>query len=265
MPPPPETELSKMYARWTLDCVVDVAAAIAHDSAKRPRQYRAVPAAAAGGLDAIVRVLSNFRSKLGSDSSWPNGAQRAALYSGCLGTSDGKPGDKSAPFHQMAAAVRDAAVAYCERVVDAGEGMLKQAFIEAATAFGAYLGTMVGSAVAESHRQTEEVFNNAVRVLKTQEIAQAFGLPHVAEANWPTVGARNGDGAALVEEISRALQPSAGPPITQQQFSVMQRIAHQGASTIAGIQDNRHTVDATFKEVVQSAYTWATALRALGK
>ena len=32
--------LSDMYARWTLDCVVEVAYAIALDFANRPRHYR---------------------------------------------------------------------------------------------------------------------------------------------------------------------------------------------------------------------------------
>jgi hypothetical protein len=176
-------------------------------------------------------------------------------------------GDTTTPFHQTAVAVRTAAIAYSERVYDTGEAMLRQAFIDAARQFEAYLLTLSGGVVDRARHDTEPIFRHSIRVLTNREVAQAFGLPAAPPEAWPLPekitdhNYFNGDGAYLMEEVSRVLQ-SPDALITQQQFVALQRAAVSGARTIQRVLQGDHGGK---KEIVQDligvAYTWATALR----
>jgi hypothetical protein len=257
--------ISSMYGRWTLDCVIEAALAVAHDYVKRYRHYRDVT----GG---VPDILSSFRSRTGSDPDWPNVAQRSAIYTPLLGGSDAKPGgDRTSTFQQSAATLREAAVAYSERVFDTGEPMLRQAFVDAARNFQAYLSTVNGGVVQDGNDRTTAIFDNAKQVLATAEVAKAFGLPPAPARDWPLAGVLSGDGAYLIEEIARSLQPAGVGPVSQQQFIVLQRIAHYGARTIEGTTKSvkagwqPDAKNAEFLELIGNAYSWATALRALGK
>src|SRR5207248_2390717 len=99
-----------LYARWTLDCVVEAALAIASDYRTRYRQYRDVS-------NDVARVLADMKSKVGSDPAWPNKDQRTAMTLPLLGPSDAdSETELSAAFCEAAKAVRTAAIAYSERV-----------------------------------------------------------------------------------------------------------------------------------------------------
>src|SRR5438132_3028730 len=115
-----------IYARWTLDCVVEAALAIASDYRKRYRQYRDVS-------DPVARILADMKSKVGADPEWPNKDQRTAMTLPFLGPSDADTETElSGAFCEAAKAIRAAAIAYSERVYDTGEPMLRQAFVDAA-------------------------------------------------------------------------------------------------------------------------------------
>jgi hypothetical protein len=253
--PLPITPLAALYARWTLDPIVDVALGIAHDVIKRPRVYRTVS-------HDTLQTLSRFRSFLGTHPPWPSAPQRLAICAPQIGGSDSKPADKAAPFHQAAAALRDAAVAYSERVHDTGEPMLRRAFADAGTALVSYLSTMEGNATAEGQRLVADIFDRAREVLMDGDIARAFGLPAPETEAWPIAGAGDGNGAALMEEVTKSLQPAAGPAMSHQHFTVLQRAANSGALTIAAISAGCHD-DNRAVGAIAFAYSWATALRAL--
>jgi hypothetical protein len=265
--PPPDFggfNIVGIYARWTLDCVVEAATAIAQDYRTRYRQYRAVP-------EAIVDILADMNSRMGYDPAWPNTAQRAAIDMPLLGSSDAQANaDTTSPFHQTALTVRTAAVAYSERVYDTGEPMLRQAFIDAARHFQAYLSTLSGGVINRARQDTESIFRQSVRVLTTAEVAQAFGVPPAPPKAWPLPDKiadddyLNGDGAYLMEEVSRVLQPPDGL-ITQQYCLTVQRVAVSGARTIQRILQGAHndTDVAIVRGLIEVAYTWATALRDL--
>jgi hypothetical protein len=251
-----------IYARWTLDCVVEAATAVACDYRTRYRQYRAASIQIAG-------ILADMKSRTGYDPLWPNAAQRAAINTPLVGSSDALAnGDANSPFHQTALAVRTAAIAYSERVYDTGEPMLRQAFIDASRQFQAYLLTLSGGVVDRARHDTEPIFIRSVEVLTSPEVAQAFGLPPAPPRAWP-LPARitednylNGDGAYLVEEVSRVLQSPQGV-ITQQHFLTLQRAAVSGARTIERILRGDHEnadVDVV-RDLIGVAYMWATALR----
>jgi hypothetical protein len=253
------------YARWTLDCVIELVTSIAEDYVKRYRQYRDVP-------EHISKLLTEFRLRTGSDPEWPNTIQRTAMFTPLVGASDRKPGsDRAAPFHEVSGTLRSAAVAYSERVYDTGEPMLKQAFVDAARHFRAYLVTLSGSVVDSSRAHTEPMFRRATEVLTTTQVAQAFGgLPPAPTKSWPLPLGRGGgpeylDGNAgyLIEEVSRTVGAGGGA-IKQQQFLMLQRAAAAGARTIDDTLDGNHEKDdVAIRQLIGNAYMWFTALRDL--
>jgi len=259
-----EFNIVGIYARWTLDCVVEAARAIAHDYRTRYRQYRAVSAA-------IASILADMKSRTGYDPRWPNADQRTAINTPLVGSSDALTnGDTTSPFHLTALAVRTAAIAYAERVFNTGEPMLRQAFIDAARHFRAYLLTLSGGVVDRARQDTEPIFRRSIQVLTSPEVAQAFGLPPAPPKAWPLPDRIeddnyfNGDGACLMEEVSCVLQSPDGL-ITQQHFVTLQRAAVSGARTIQRILQGSHENSDVeiVRDLIGVAYTWATALRDL--
>src|SRR5579862_4769734 len=108
------SEVVELYAHWTLDCIVEAAAAIAQDYRTRYRQYSKAD-------DTIADILADMNSRIGYDPGWPNSAQRSAINTPLIGSSDGQANaDSTSSFHQTALAVRAAAIAYSERVYDSG-------------------------------------------------------------------------------------------------------------------------------------------------
>lgn len=256
----PTKAIPGIYARWTLDCVVEAALAIANDYRTRYRQYRDV------SVD-VARLLADMKSRVGADPKWPNNDQRTAMTVPLIGPSDADTGaEPTGPFCEAARAVRAAAIAYSERVYDTGEAMLRQAFVEAARQFHAYLTTLGGSVVANADHDTKPIFESSTKILSDEGVAKAFGLPAAPAVSWPVPdriddrgGAYlNGDGAYLIEEVGRVLQNGRG--MAQQQFLALQRTAAAGARTINGVLLNQQE-DEDPRPLIGDAYSWSTALR----
>lgn len=261
-----EIGLSKLYAFWTMDCIIEVTHAIAEDYVRRPRHYKRVP-------KDIAKVLTEFRTRLGTDPNWPDLTQRAGIYGALIGESDGRPEtDGESQFHQLSAALRAAAVSFAERVYDTGAGMLRQAVRDAALSMNAYLNSLEGPVIGATAGQTGRIFGVAAALLTTEKIAAVFGLPNAPDdpKSWPINGDYDGDGAYLVEEISRVLQPLATGTVSQQTFSVLQRLAFYGDEVINTVLNevDKWTAkgkagDKELDELIQSAYSWETAHRAV--
>lgn len=251
------TELPTLYGRWTLDCVIEVARSVSLDFVSRPRHYRLI-------RDDIAEILQDFKALTGNRPDWPDLAQRTAIYGALVGDSDGKlNADRTAQFHQASIALRERAIAFAERVYDTGEDMLRQAFRDAMVTLRSYLNTLQGRVVALGYAQTGAIFGKAVNVLSSKEVASVFGLPPAPGGEWPLKGIFDGNGAYLIEEVTRMLQPAMTGLVSQQQFIVMQRIADYGPQTITGVLDDGAGWDSKDRSnaLIQSAYSWATALR----
>jgi hypothetical protein len=149
--------------------------------------------------------------------------------------------------------------------------MLRQAFVDAARHFQAYLTTLTGSVVERARQDTQPIFEQSTRVLSNSGVSQAFGLPPAPKKSWPLPepledqkSYLDGDGAYLMEEISRVLQPTGGP-VTQQRFLTSQRAAAAGGRTIQLIvQGDQEAIGDKLRGLIGYAYTWATALRDVG-
>lgn len=263
-PPPPDLRIADMYERWTLDCVIELAQAIAVDFVSRPRQYKDVP-------EAIATTLQNFWFLSDTDPLFPGAAKRQMTFTPLLGPSDGKRGEHNSQFHMSSAALRERARAFTERQVETGEDSLRRAFQDAVITLRSYLVTLTANSVVTiGNTQTDNVFKRAAEVLTTSEVTGVFGRTPSGQTGWPLASTFDDNGAQVIEEVSKALQTRVGL-ISQSDFIVMQRIATFGANTLRGVlgDPDRTTVKSTVKltdldDLIQEAYRWKTALDALG-
>ncbi len=75
-------ELGLMYKRWTLDCVVTIAHAVAVDFSDRPELYRQV-------ADDIAAKLTELQASYGFQANFPDMPIRQRLMKPVFGESDG--------------------------------------------------------------------------------------------------------------------------------------------------------------------------------
>lgn len=245
--------IAGLYQRSVLDPIIEVARNVSHDFVRRPRHYRAVPENVAG-------ILDGFRIQTGSDPEWLSAAQRARLFAPLFG----------AAFCASSIDLRTASLALAEPASGRNPG-LPEGVRDAAAALRGYLKSLEGRGVSDADRETGGVFRKAVEVLRNEAVAGVFGLPAAPGGSWPLDGALSAeaaaaDGAYLLEEIQRALDLSfIRPPLTQQRFVVLQRVAHYGALTIAGALDGGDGWDSLDQghALVRNAYGWDKALQAL--
>jgi hypothetical protein len=253
--------VAELYARWILDGVVEVAHAVALDFVARPRHYRRVS-------DETAAVLEQFKARTGHEPDWPDAGQRAAIFGALFGVAGGaaRNGGNS-PFAIAGASLREAAVAFAERVYDTGVGMLRQRFRDTMIALRAYLSTLHGQVVLLGERQTQAIFDRARGILSDRHVAATFGLPPAPGGTWPLGGTFSGDGAYLVEEISRTLRSQSLNPVLERHLLVLQRVADYGRSTLARVLDEAPGWDADGRidALIGEAYSWEAALRDLAR
>jgi hypothetical protein len=255
------SNLGIMYGQWTLDApVVEIAIAVAKDFVDRPSYFTAIPDEIAGDLEDLW-----YRS--GFDPHFPDRPKRAAIFGAVFGTSDGaSTQDEHLPsqFKIARDAALEAAVRYTQRTFDEGRLSLLSAFCDRLITLREYLTTFNGTALSRLHGQTTNMFDTCVRVLKSPEVARAYGLPAAPdEWSWPHHGNYSGKGAHLIEAIAQTIMPDQSAPITRQQVLAAQRIAYEGAWTL----DATLEADLTFNNIalldaiIARAFTWWTALQ----
>ncbi|MGB7926382.1 MAG: hypothetical protein WCF57_24285, partial [Pyrinomonadaceae bacterium] len=238
--------IAALYQRSVLDPLVEVARIISYDFVKRPRHYRAVPENVAG-------ILEGFRNRTGGDSEWLSARQRAHIFAPIFGAS----------FCGTSISLRSASIIFAERGTGRNPDLLDEVR-NAAVTFRGYLKSIEGRAVSGANRETGPVFHSAIEVFRNKAVAGVFGLPPVQSGNWPLDGALKADatsldGAYLIEEIQRALNlVYIRPAMTQHRFIHLQRVAHYGAITIAGVLDEAAGWDSDDRvhALVRNAYGW---------
>ncbi|HFJ9435715.1 mersacidin/lichenicidin family type 2 lantibiotic [Bacillus thuringiensis] len=210
--------ISVLYQRRTLDCVVDLVNAISHDFFKRPYNYQNVP-------DEITNILSEFQTSVGSHPDWPDATQRANISGSILRDL----GDVSARLARRTKSLIGKESADNIRNV-------QYAIVDEVISLRNFLKELDWSVVSIAERQTRNIFQKAVEVLRCEEIAHIFGMSPTPKDDWPFNGVFNVDAAYIIEEISKRLLGSE-TTLFQQKFIVLQRIAHYAALTIQGVLD----------------------------
>jgi hypothetical protein len=171
-----------------------------------------------------------------------------------------------AVFGSAGAELRRAAATLAECYGEGKLGHLEDRVRETAAVFRGYLKSVEGQAVSAADRGTSTVFRDAIEVLRNKDVAGAFGLPPAPGGSWPvdTVSAADTastDAAYLIEEIQRSLVLSAA--VTQQQFILLQRVAHYGGLTIAGVLEDTANWESAdwIRTLVRDAFGWESALQ----
>lgn len=258
-PPSPDLQISDMYERWTLDCVIELAQAIAADFVSRPRQYKDV-------RDSTPGNLADLWYRADTDPLFPGMKKRQMIFTPLLGPSDGKRGEHSSQFHMSTAALRERARAFTERQVETGEDNLRRAFQDAVITLRSYLVTLrENSVVTNGNTQTRNIFDRSAEALTDDKVTRVFGRTPSPADDWPLAGTFDENGARVIEEVSKALQTSVGL-VPQSDFIVMQRIATFGANTLRGVLADPDPSSARLDDLddlIQEAYRWKTALDAL--
>jgi hypothetical protein len=251
-----------MYARWTLDCVVEIAYQVSLDFVGRPEFYKSNITADVGAQ--IVRLRMEYGTKV----ELPNSAQRGAINTPIFGPSDGVGPIATVAvdkFRSLRKPLLDACTTFSERtVVDADQG-IKQAILSALDLFQLYLNSYDGASIRAGHDQIVDVSNVAYSVLRSSGIAQVFGVNSPIGDNWP-LASNDPNGALLIRAICEKLQLTSDLVFTDERFQRLRRLAQQGELALESIIDgvSGTASDEDFGKFVTSVYTWAVALRDYG-
>jgi mersacidin/lichenicidin family type 2 lantibiotic len=236
--------LADIYQRWTLDPVIQIAVGLSIDVPNGSARYHAFS-------DETRKTLAEFSGLTGKHPEWPDVETRKSIYDGLLGQS----------FSAAATYLRRTAMNVAQSGPASGRAA-QLAFRDAVSSFRSVLATLPESAVTEVHDRTKAIFERATRVLGDQHVASAFGLKRVTATNWPLGNSVNGEGALLVEELSRLLQPPYARGISRHNFLTAQRVAHYGAQSIRQIVDaSRESAESS--DLYDAAYNWSVAFQDL--
>ena len=237
--------IGEFYERMTLDVIIKLVHSLSYNYAEQPIRYEGV-------RENVHSALSDFRYREGTDPDLPNALQRTNIYNGLLGKS----------FWRICASLRRGAVIFSQQGSGKGENIIRRHIEDELVTLSAYLKTIDEPSVHTSQRQIRTIFEKAVTVLRSPEIARVMGLHPITENGWPLEGEFSSSGAKLVEEISRKLSNMSESVLPLDKFLNIQRAAYYGKLAISGvldmgeISDNSDNTD----KIIEHAYRWTKAL-----
>ena len=245
------TLLGDLYARYTLDAVIETASAVAKDFAARPEFYKG---------DQVPVGIVDLRIAYGYAALFPNRAQRQEIASPIFGLSDGyAPGTSVDKFRSLRKPLFDACITFSERTIAQSIEGLRQRVISALKLFQPHLSNFDGRSVRLGSQQVVQVSELAFEILRSQGIAQVFGVNPPPPAAWP-IGSNDSNGALLIRSIGEKLQLPPEYLFNEEKFQRLRRVAEQGRLALRAIlltPPNGDLDDA----LVTSIYTWAISLR----
>jgi hypothetical protein len=244
-------ELATLYAYAQLDVLVDLARLVSFDFFARPKLYIAFDDP---GLD---KPLAALNARYGFDEKLPSAEQRQRIFGPLFGT-----GGMASEFIGYRDGLLTAAAVYAEWTQVTGLQMVAANVRTMHHSFKKWLLSVSGASSNWSRWQalpelTEEV---SYAILRDKGVTGVFGVATPPGKGWPYDLDTNGD--KVVEEISRQLDPGRVPPLTQQMFSDLQRVALRGAEAIAAVVDfdSEDPDEEALRAVVTRCYIWYTAL-----
>lgn len=244
------TFLADMYARWTLDCLIEIAHAVSIDYFSSPEYYQGEDTP-----DDIVTLWLAYGSAVGL----PRGAQRHLMAAAIFGDSDGYPGPQSATmqndsFHQN----RDPLFSACIAVQTASAAQarpgLEQQVALSLTTFRNYLIAFRGKATRLAYEQLRLISDLSYEILRSESVASRFigKRRDPISKDWPL---RQDDPAAsiLIPEILSQLTVDGVDP--KLQFPVLRAVAQSGNDALEQI---LKVPSKNLDELIQKTYSWAT-------
>jgi hypothetical protein len=254
-------DFGSLYAKWTLDTLIELAYAVSSDFINRPQLFT--------GND-IPPEIVDLRMSYGAHRGYPNTQQRAAMLMPIFGRSDGlKPTDASnsvAPFILARRKFFEACIAYSERAVDTGLSMLEERVQSSIIPFRAFFESIDGQSVSLSARQIGDIMDVVTKILRSSGVAKVYGASAIdsEDSDWPWVGEDhtiNSSGAKLVEAASNVLPVPQDSKMSYIKFILLQRVAQEGSRALSKVGAVHAKEKEAIRELINHGYIWATSLR----
>jgi hypothetical protein len=257
---PFSTLIGRLYALWSLDCLIDIGYAISVDFVARPQLYLS---------DDIPDAIVQLRTSYGMTANFPNTAQRQMMMAPLFGRSDALKPDAtngSAPFHIARNKFLDSVKAFAERAVDSGIAMLEERVRSAAVpldanfrAFADVVDAEPGKSLRLTGGQIKAISDTVATILVAPSVARVFSVS-AANPKWP-FDSNDPNGAKLVENAGSALPVPPECKLGYTKFILLQRVAQEGAQTLPLLLSANLNDEAQLLALISQAYTWGTSLR----
>jgi hypothetical protein len=246
--------IGEMYARWTLDCFVEIAHAVSIDYAARPEFYHD---------PGVPDEIASLRVSYGYSSHFPDRSQRNDLSGPAFGASDGYPAPKGVTafvdqFRRYREPLFRACIAYTQRSIADATAGLKQDVIQAMSYFPSYLRNFDGASLRSSSRQLRSISDLAYEILRSGAVAVAFGVNPPPNSRWP-MESDDQRGSQLISAISDKLQLKDSG-LAQDQCTKLRTMAQDGASALEAVLLDDPTSERNFEALVQKVYAWAKSI-----
>jgi hypothetical protein len=256
--PAPRTDdfpalLGDLYARWTLDCLIEIGYAISLDFVARPQLYQG---------DDIPDGIVGLRASYGSNADFANAAQRQAMMAPIFGRSDGLKPDASnaaSSFHMARKKLVDACIAFSERAVDTGVSMLEDRVRSALVPLRAHFEGLRGKSFSLSYAQMKAESENVIRILTSPSVARVFSVAPAVK-DWP-LSSNDPNGAKLVEAAGSALALPAECKLGYTRFILSQRVAQEGGRALPLVLTADPNSEIDLHALISQVYSWGTSLR----
>lgn len=251
-------QLGLMYKRWTLDCVVCIAHAVAKDFSQRLELYQKLG-------NEVANLLTNLQSQYGFDRDFPNSEIRMMLMKPIFGDSDGHGSRNDGSACQAyRIPVLAAAADFSENAQPTAFSMLRERIRSAIVPFKTHLVDLAGASLTQTEARTESVFTTAQSILKAPNVFAVFGINGSIDAKWP-LESNDTQGAMLIEKITTQLADLPYGVISREMFVRMQRIAEKGYQSLRIILDN-DIDDPKFDldPLIAQLYAWGSDLGLIG-
>jgi len=247
--------LGDLYARWTLDCLIEIAHAVSLDFVAQPNRYR--------GSDVPENIV-DLRSSYGYQRNYPNQTQRTEVNSPIFGASDGYIAAKggagvSDDFHNLRSTLFKACVIFTRRSVVDAPGGLKDDIIKAVGKFVPPLSFFEGTSLQFTSTDLQFVSGLAYEIFRSPVVSGRFGFNGVVPTvEWP-LKADDEIGAQLIVAISKELQLKEWGK-TEDQFRNLRSMAQDGNEALQSILLDDPTGQGRFDALVSKIYSWAQSV-----
>ena len=238
--------LGDMYARWTLDCIVEIAHAVSDDYFSSPEFYQ--------GTDAPDELIDLWLS-YGAVKNFPNRAQRLTLAGSIFGASDGYSMKGATPvsdaFHQNRDALFKACIAAQTATSAESREGLNQQVLQALPNFQSYLGGFPGKAALVAYNQIKPVSQTSFAILRSDTVSSRFIGSHAHISNdWP-LQKSDPNGDKLVAECVFKFK-TAGSDMAKD-FPTLRSLARAGKLALESIVLPTNDLD----DLIGKTYSWA--------
>jgi hypothetical protein len=249
-----------MYKRWTLDCVIEIAHAVALDFNGRPELYQQV-------ADDIAAKLTQLQANYGFQADFPDAPIRLRLMQPVFGESDGHgSGNDGSAFQTYREPVLAAAADYAENFFAQPTGfpMLRERVRNALVSFKTHMVDLQGASLSQTENRMAFIFDIAQSTLKDPNMFAVFGINGNIDPAWP-LESTDPQGAQLIQNITTQLPDLPYGVISREMFVHIQRIAEKGFQSIriildTNIEDPKFDIDPLITEL----YAWGSELRLVG-